>query len=58
MVILALMQPVIIGKVTDIQVEPQDFDIEKVLSAAAEGGNGNGVILESVLSKKKKTNFF
>ena len=48
------MQLVIIGKVTDIQVEPQDFDIEKVLSATIEGGNGNGVILESVLSKRKR----
>ena len=50
----ALMQPVINGEVTNIQVEPQDFDIEKVLSATIEGGNGNGVILESVLSKRKR----
>ena len=50
----ALIQPVVIGEVTDIQVEPQDFDIEKVLSVTIEGGNGNGAILEPVLSRRKR----
>ena len=48
------MQPVINGKVTDVQVEPQDFDIQKVLSVTIEGGNGDGVILEPLLSKRKR----
>ena len=50
----ALLQPVINGKVTDVQVEPQDFDIQKVLSVTIEGGNGDGVILEPLLSKRKR----
>ena len=50
----ALLQPVVNGKITDIQVEPQNFDIQKVLSETIEGGNGNGVILEPLLSKRKR----
>ena len=44
----ALIQPIVIGEVTDIQVEPQNFDIQRVLSATIEGGNGSGSILEPV----------
>ena len=36
----------------DIQVDPQDFDIQKVLSVTIEGGNGTGAIFEPVLSKE------
>ena len=50
----ALIQPVVIGEVTDIQVEPQNFDIQRVLSATIEGGNGSGSILEPIISKRKR----
>ena len=50
----ALIQPVISGEVTDIQVDPQDFDIKKVISVTIEGGNGSGTILEPVLSERRR----
>ena len=50
----ALIQPVVIGEVADIQVEPQNFDIQRVLSATIEGGNGSGSILEPIISKRKR----
>ena len=50
----ALVQPVVIGEVTDIQVDPQNFDIQKVLSVTIEGGNGFGAVFEPILSKRKR----
>jgi hypothetical protein len=32
----------------------RDFGIHRVLSATIEGGNGNGAILEPVLSERKR----
>ena len=50
----ALVRPVISGNVIDIQVDPQDFDIQKVLSVTIEGGNGSGATFEPILSKRKR----
>ena len=50
----ALVQPVVVGEVTDIQIDPQDFDIQKVLSVTVEGGNGSGAVFEPILSKRKR----
>ncbi len=50
----ALVQPVVTGEVTDIQIDPQDFDIQKVLSVTVEGGNGSGAVFEPILSKRKR----
>ena len=50
----ALIQPVISGQVTDIQVDPQDFDIDKILSITIEGGNGFGATFEPIISKRKR----
>ena len=50
----ALVQPVVVGEVTDIQIDPQDFDIQKVLSVTIEGGNGSGAVFEPILSKRKR----
>ena len=50
----ALIQPVINGQVTDIQVDPQDFDIDKILSITIEGGNGFGATFEPIISKRKR----
>ena len=50
----ALVRPVISGNVVDIQVDPQDFDIQKVLSVTIEGGNGSGATFEPILSKRKR----
>ena len=50
----ALIRPVINGSVTTVQVDPQNFGIHRVLSATIEGGNGDGAILEPVLSERKR----
>ena len=50
----ALIRPVITGNITNVQVDPQDFDIKKVISATIEGGNGSGAIIEPILSERKR----
>ena len=54
----ALVRPVISGSVVDIQVDPQDFDIQEVLSFTIEGGNGSGATFEPILSKRKRELLF
>ena len=48
----ALIQPVVSGSVESVFVDPQDFDIETVVSATITGGNGNGALLQPILSKR------
>ena len=50
----ALIRPVITGSVKDVQVDPQDFDIKRVISVTIEGGNGNGSVLEPLLSERRR----
>ena len=50
----ALIRPVITGSVKDVQIDPQDFDINRVVSITIEGGNGSGAILEPVLSERRR----
>ena len=46
------VQPVVSGIVTAVYVDPQDFDIEKIISVTVTGGNGSGAVLEPILSKR------
>jgi len=48
----ALVDPIISGTVKDIFVDPQDFDIEDVLSLSLTGGNGSGCALEPVIGER------
>ena len=50
----ALIQPVISGKIVDVQVDPQNFDIKRIISTTIEGGNGSGTILEPVLNERRR----
>ena len=50
----ALIRPVVNGEVVDIQVDPQNFDIQKVLSISLEGGNGSGARFEAEISKERE----
>ena len=50
----ALIRPVVTGEVKEVQVDPQDFDIQKVITATIEGGNGSGAILEPILSERRR----
>ena len=48
----ALVRPVLSGSVSSVLVDPQDFSIETVVSATISGGNGNGAVLDPIISKK------
>ena len=56
--ITALVQPVVTGKIEDILVDPQDFDIDKVVSIGITGGNGSGCVLEPVIGRRFRKAFF
>ncbi len=47
----ALVQPVITGSVEKIYVDPQDFDVDVVVSVALTGGNGSGASFQPVIEK-------
>ena len=50
----ALIKPVVTGSIKDVQVDPQDFDIKKIISLTIEGGNGSGAILKPVLAERRR----
>ena len=50
----ALIRPVVTGNIVDIEIDPQDFDIKRIISATIEGGNGSGTILEPVLQERRR----
>ena len=54
----ALVQPVVTGKVEDIIVDVQTFDIDKIVSIGVTGGNGSGCILEPVIGTRFRKEFF
>ena len=54
----ALVQPVISGKIKEVFVDPQNFDIDRVISVEVVGGNGNGCVLEPVLGERFRVNLF
>lgn len=50
----ALLQPVITGSVEKIYVEPQDFDIDVLVSVSVKGGNGKGCSFEPVIERRRR----
>ena len=54
----ALVHPVMSGSVTDVQVDPQNFDIDKIISVTITGGNGSGAVLEPVIGKRHRDIYF
>jgi len=48
----ALVSPVISGIVTSVLVDPQDFDVDNVLSVSISGGNGSGCNLQPVMGQR------
>ena len=47
----AQVQPVVKGSVKEIFVDPQDFDVDVVVSIALTGGNGTGAAFEPVIER-------
>jgi len=48
----ALANVVVRGSLQKITVDPQDFDINAVISASIRGGNGFGAILEPIVTRR------
>ena len=54
----ALINPVVSGEVSKVFVDPQDFDIDKVISVSMTGGNGSGAIFKPVIIQRfREVNF-
>ena len=51
----ALVQPVVKGKLTEVFIDPQDFDVKKVSSVTITGGNSSGAILDAQLEERHRT---
>ena len=55
--ITALLQPVVSGTITKIDVDPQGFDIERVVSIGVTGGNGNAILNPLIIKKSRDVSF-
>ena len=50
----ALIEPVVSGSIQKIYVDPQDFNVDVVVSVNLSGGNGTGAVFEPVLETKTR----
>ena len=50
----ALLQPIIKGSFEKVYVDPQDFDIDVIVSVALTGGNGKGASFEPIIELRKR----
>jgi hypothetical protein len=48
----SLANVVVRGSVNKVTVDPQEFDLDAVVSASISGGNGSGAILKPIVSKR------
>ena len=48
----ALVEPVIVGSVKQVFVDPQDFDVDDVVSVSLTGGNGSGCVLDPIFGSR------
>ena len=54
----AVIQPVISGSFEKVYVDPQDFDIQNIVSIGITGGNGTGAVLEAKTADRFRNVFF
>ena len=52
--VTALVEPVIVGDIKEVIVDPQEFDIESVTSVFVTGGNGSGCVLQPVVGIRNR----
>jgi len=50
----ALLEPVVTGSLKKVYVDPQEFDIDVLVSIALTGGNGSGAVFEPVIQRKRR----
>ena len=55
--VTALVQPVVTGTITKVDVDPQLFDIGRVVSIGITGGNGNAVLDPLSIKKSRQIEF-
>ena len=56
--VTALVRPVMKGVLEDVIVDPQEFDIQRVISVTLTGGNGTGAKLEPIVEERhREVNF-
>ena len=48
----ALVEPVVVGKIVDVSVDPQSFDITEVFSISVSGANGKNSQLEPIVENR------
>ena len=48
----AKVEPIIVGSVKEVFVDPQPFDIDAVESVSIKGGNGSGAVLQPVVGAR------
>jgi len=53
----AISQAVLKGSITDVLVDPQGYDVQKVISITASGGNGNAVLDPIVIPRSREVSF-
>ena len=54
----ALVNPVVSGSIEKVYVDPQNFDINSIVSIGITGGNGSGGVLEASLIDRFRNIFF
>jgi hypothetical protein len=52
------VQPVISGSISEVLVDPQDFDIQRVISVNLVGGNGKNCVLQPFLASRYREVIF
>ena len=50
----AAAEPILVGTVKEVFVDPQDFDIDQVQSISLTGGNGSGCVLQPILGERSR----
>ena len=48
----ALVEPIISGSVSEVLIDPQDFDVSEISAITLEGANGDGCILEPIMGDR------
>ncbi len=51
----ALVEPVISGSVSEVLIDPQNFDVDGISAITLQGANGSGCILEPVMGDRFRT---
>jgi hypothetical protein len=51
---IASVRPIVSGKVERIFVDPQEFDVDVIVSIAITGGNGKGASFDPILERRRR----